>query len=195
MQTETTTKRLFTVDEYYKIAGAGIIKEGERTELINGEIIQVSSMGALHGGAVTAATDFLLPLFKGMAQVRVQLPIHLNQFNEPEPDISLVRPRRDSYRLRHPEPADVLLILEISHTSLHYDREVKLPVYAAARIRDVWIEDLTSEVLLVFRDPSKGSYKTSLTFHRGDSVWLLAFPEIAFPVEQLLGPGPATPQL
>jgi Uma2 family endonuclease len=187
MQTETATKKLFTVDEYYRMSEAGILKRDQRTELINGEIIEMSSMNALHAAGVGRAGDFLGPLFRGKAHVRVQLPIRLDQFNEPQPDISIVKPRADFYKAGHPQPADVLLILEISHTTLPYDRDVKLPVYAACHITEVWIEDLAKEFLLVFRQPSKGHYRTRLTLTRNDSLALLAFPEIEFSVAELLG--------
>ena len=187
-----TTKKLFTVDEYYRMAEAGILREGQRTELINGEIIEMSPMGSRHAAAVSRADDFLSPVFKGKALVRPQLPIRLDDFNEPEPDICLVKPRRDHYELRHPGPGDVLLILEVSDTSLEYDRDVKLRTYAAARILEVWIEDLKEQTLLVFRNPFGKAYKTSLNLRQGASVFLHAFPEIAFPVDELLGPGTAT---
>jgi len=141
MQTETTTKKLFTVDEYYKMAEAGIFTESERTELINGEIFEMSPIGAYDSAAVSRATDLFVPLFKGKATVQVQQPVRLNEFSELQPDISLVIPRRDYYRLRHPGPSDVFLALEISDTSLRFDRDVKSRAYAAARIRETWIEE------------------------------------------------------
>src|SRR5215470_7680770 len=103
--------------------------------------------------------DLFVPLFKGKALVQVQLPVRLNEFSELQPDISLVAPRRDYYRLGHPGPSDVYLALEISATSLRFDRDVKSKAYAAARIGEVWIQDLQNSALLVFRDPSKGEYK------------------------------------
>jgi Uma2 family endonuclease len=183
------TKKLFTVDEYYRMVEAGILKEGRGTELIAGEIIEMSAMGPRHCAAVNRADESLTLTFKGRALVRVQLPVRLNQFSEPEPDITLVRLRQDFYERRHPLPADVLLVFEISDTSLPYDINVKLPTYAAVRIPEVWIEDLARETLSVFRHPARGAYTTLLELHRGDSVSLLAYPEIAFPVESLLGPG------
>jgi Uma2 family endonuclease len=186
MQTEAT-KKLFTVDEYYRMAEAGILTEENRTELISGEILEMSAMGARHRAAVNRASHFLIPLFGEKAQVSIQLPVRLDEFNEPQPDICFLSPRRDFYESTHPGPSDVFMILEISDTSLHYDRDVKLEVYAGARIREVWIEDLVSQSLMIFRDPSTKMYKTSLTFCRGDVVSLLAFPEIAVQVSELLG--------
>jgi Uma2 family endonuclease len=186
MQTEAT-KKLFTVDEYYRMAETGILAEDIRTELINGEVIEMSPMGARHASGVTRITDLLVPVFKGKALLRGQLPLRLNEFNEPQPDAAFVKVRQDYYRGRHPGPDDTLLAIEVSDTSLEYDRDVKSEVYAAVRILEFWIVDLAGDVLLVFRDPSKGKYQTCLTFHRGDSITPLAFPEISIQVSDLLG--------
>ncbi|PYS53951.1 MAG: Uma2 family endonuclease [Acidobacteria bacterium] len=186
MRTETT-KKLFTVDEYYKMVDVGILQEGDRTELIEGEIIQMSPMGSLHAAVVTGVNDVLVPLFKGKALLRPQLPLRLNEFNEPQPDVVLLKPRQDCYSSRHPGSADVFLVMEISDSSLKYDRDVKLRIYAAARLPEVWIADLAGNVLLVYRDPSGKGYGTSLTFRRGDSLSCSRFPEIQLAVDELLG--------
>lgn len=186
MQTEAT-KKLFTVYEYYQMAETGILSEHVRTELINGEVIEMSAMGVRHRAAVNRASDLLVPMFKGKAQISVQLPVRLNDFNEPQPDICFLKPRRDFYETKHPGPTDVFMVMEVSDTSLGYDRDVKLGVYAAARVPEVWIEDLVNQTLMVFRDPSRKAYKTSLNFRRGESVSLLAFPEIPIAVSDLLG--------
>jgi len=187
MQTEAT-KKLFTVDEYYKMAEIGILPDHIRTELINGEIIEMSAMGARHASSVSRITEFLVPLLKGRAQLRPQLPLRLNDYNEPMPDFCFVRPRLDFYGRKHPGAGDTLLAIEVSDTSLRYDRDVKAGVYASTRVQEFWIVDLTGDVLLVFREPSKGAYKSSLELHRGESVSLLAFPEINIEVAELLGP-------
>ena len=186
MQTEAT-KKLFTVYEYYKMAEIGVIRD-RRTELINGEIIEMSPMGARHASAVGRITEFMAPLLKGKAHLRPQLPLRLNEYNEPEPDLCFVKPRLDHYGKKHPGSGDTLLAIEVSDSSLRYDRDVKSGVYAASRIAEFWIVHLAGDVLLVFRAPSKGAYKSSLTLHRGESVALLAFPEIEIAVADLLGP-------
>src|SRR5438093_3105435 len=121
METETT-KKLFTVDDYYKMVDAGILREGDRTELIDGEIIEMSPMGPDHAAVVSRVNDLLVPLFKGKALLRPQLPLRLNKFNEPQPDVVLLKPRQDCYSSRHPGSADVFLVMEISDSSLKYDR-------------------------------------------------------------------------
>jgi len=187
MQTETT-KKLFTVAEYYKMYEAGIFAPDERTELIDGEIITMSPMGLPHGSSVMRATDFLVPLLKGKALVSVQVPVDLDEYNEPVPDLCLLKPSEDYYASRRADPSDVLLVIEISETSLAYDSGRKLRAYARARIGEYWILNLKDQTLLVFRDPANKRYATRLTFHRGDSISVNAFPETVFHAEDLLGP-------
>jgi Uma2 family endonuclease len=185
MQTETT-KKLFSVDEYYKMVDAGILSERDRTELINGEIIQVSPMGSRHAAVVTRVTNLLIPLFKDKALLRPQLPLRLNKFNEPEPDIVLLKHRQDCYSSGHPGPSDVFLVVEISASSLRYDRDVKLPIYAMSRLPEVWIVDLRQESVLVNRDPGDRGYATLLHLERGAKVSCLAFPDIELDLNDVL---------
>ena len=181
------TKKLFTVDEYYRMVEAGILTGQDRTELIDGEIIEMSAMGSRHAAVVTRVNDMFVSLFKGKALLRPQLPLRLNEFNEPEPDIAVLKPSQDCYASRHPGPADVFLVLEISDSSLKYDRDIKLPIYAAAGVPEVWIADLPNDALLVYRDPSGKGYKNALVFRRGDSLHCLAFPDARLAMNDILG--------
>jgi Uma2 family endonuclease len=191
MQTETT-KKLFTVEEYYRMADAGILAQDARTELVGGEVIQMSPMGSSHAWAITRATHLFIESLREKAQVRVQLPLRIDSFSELEPDLCLVNPALN-YERRHPGPADVFLVMEIAVASLSYDRDIKLPIYAAAQIPEVWIADLVNESLFVFRVPSDKDYKTFLAFERSGSVSPLAFPEVVFDVFSLLGKNKAQP--
>ena len=180
-------KKLFTVDEYYRMAEAGILGPEDRVELIDGEIIQMSPIGVRHLGCVNAATALFTAAFGVRAVISVQNPLQLNDYTEPEPDIVLLKPRKDFYRHKHPYANDALLVVEVSDTTLRYDRNVKLPRYAAAGVPEVWIENLEDDELLVYRDPVGKIYSTTLTLHAGDSVSVLAFPETIFKVEEILG--------
>ena len=181
------TKKLFTVDEYYQMAEAGILKPEDRVELIEGEIIQMSPIGNRHAGCVNRATDLFTFLFRGKAVVTVQNPVRLNIYNEPQPDLVLAKPRADYYASKHPTGEDTFLVLEVADTALRKDRKVKLPIYARLGVPEVWIEDLKHDLILVFRDRADTGYKKSLTFRPGDSLSAAAFPEITFKVEDLLG--------
>ena len=180
------TRKLFTVDDYYKMLDAGILCEDDRVELIEGEIIEMSPMGSRHAAVVSSVTEALVSLFKGKALLRPQLPLRLNEFNEPEPDIAVVKPRPDRYSSRHPGPTDALLVIEISVSSLRYDRDVKLPIYAASQVPEVWIAHLRAATVLVYRDPAGTHYATHLKYGRGESLSCLAFPEIQVAIDDLL---------
>ena len=186
MQPQAAKKR-FSVDEYYKMARVGILRDEVPNELIDGEIIEMSPMGSRYAAAVSRISHRLGSSMQGKALLRIQLPLRLDAYNEPQPDISFVKVRRDFYEFRHPGPADVLFVLEIFESSFNYSRDIKSGVYAAVRIPEFWLLDLANSALLVFRGPSLGDYKTFLKFQRGDSLSMLAFPEIEIAVSDLLG--------
>jgi Uma2 family endonuclease len=181
------TKKLFTVDEYYRMADAGIFNEDDRVELIEGEIIEMSPIGIKHMACVDRATHLLISSLKGKALVSVQNPLRLNNYNEPQPDIVVLKPRADYYATKPHTPEDTLFVLEVSDTTLRYDMKVKLPIYAATSVSEVWIENLQEGLILVFRDPTGKHYKSQLSLKRGDTVSPLAFPDLVLKVEDLLG--------
>ena len=186
MRTEVTRK-LFTVDEYHRMGEAGILHEDSRVELIEGEIIEMSPVGNRHIACVNRATALFSARLAGKAIVSIQNPVVLSRITEPQPDVVLVRPRDDYYASERMSSEHTFLVIEVSDTTLRYDRNRKLPLYAKSGVPEVWIEDLQGDVILVFRDPGPKTYATFLVFRRGDSISLLAFPDIAFKVEDLLG--------
>jgi Uma2 family endonuclease len=186
MQVEVT-KKLFTVDEYYQMAQAGILGPEDRVELIDGEIIQMSPIGHRHAGTVNRLNHLFVASFAGRAVVSVQNPIQLNNYTEPEPDILLLKPRADYYASKKVWAEDALLIVEVAETTLRYDRDIKVPRYAAAGIPEVWIENLSEDELLIYREASLDGYRVSISLHRGDSVSPAAFPDVVFKLEDLLG--------
>ena len=186
MRTDST-KKLFTVDDYYRMDTLGISSEGVRTELVKGEIIEMNPMRARHAAAVNRVGDRMVSLLEDKTLLRAQLPLRLNACNEPQPGLALVKARRDFYEFRHPGPADVFLVIEISDTSLDYDRDVKVGVYAAARIPEFWVLNLVGSALLVFRSPSRGDYRTLLRYQRGEHLSMFAFPDIEIAMADLLG--------
>lgn len=147
------------VDDYYKMAEAGILRREDRVELVDGEIIDMNPIGSPHA----ALTNRLARLFTravadATALVAVQTPLRLDNFNEPEPDLMLLRPRADDYRASHPGASDVLLLVEVSDSSLTYDRGAKLDLYARFGIAEIWIVDIAGAAIEVFRNPADGAY-------------------------------------
>lgn len=154
----------YTVDEYYRMGDSGILKQGDRVELIEGEIVDMVPVGSAHVGIVNRLNRLLVQALGDRAIVSVQNPVRLSAFSEPEPDIALLRPRDDFYSGAHPGPTNVLLIIEVSDSSLDYDRDVKLPLYARHEIPVVWLIDIQRKQLLVFRSPTREGYRDQLVF-------------------------------
>src|SRR5262245_28125691 len=184
MKTEVT-KKLFTVDEYYRMAEVGILTQDDRVELIDGEIVEMSPIGNRHHACVNRANTFFNEAFGRRAVVGNQSPLRLSKYTEPVPDVTVLKPVPDFYASRECRPDDVLFLVEVSDTTLKYDKNIKLPRYAAAGVVEVWIEDLTNNLLLVFRNPAGKAFQTSLVLHPGDSISPLAFPEVTLKVDDL----------
>ncbi len=147
-------KRLFTVGEYHRMAEAGILHELDHVELIDGEIFQMSPIGDRHAVCVSRTTTLFIRAFGDRAVVSPGNPVRLTDWTEPQPDVVVFKPRSDFYAKKRPTTKDLLFIVEVSDTTLSYDRKIKLPRYAEAGIPELWIEDLKNDVIQVHRDPS-----------------------------------------
>ena len=168
------------VDDYHRMAEAGILGEDDRVELIDGELIDMAPIGQDHAATVNGLAHALLFACGERAIVSVQNPLRLDRLNEPQPDVAIFRPRPDFYRTGPlPGPADVLLVVEVADTTLRYDRTVKLPRYARAGIAEVWVVDLRRRVVDVHRMPAGDGYATVDPHGPDDTVALALAPEIA----------------
>ena len=180
-------RRRFTVDEYYRMAEVGILSHQERVELVDGEIVEMSPIGSWHAACVAILNRLFSRLLGDRAVLWVQNPVRLGPRSEPEPDVCLLRPPLDSYRKAHPVPEDVLLLIEVADTTLQYDRSVKVPMYARAGIREVWIIDLAGDAVLIYRTPSPEGYLREGRVGRGGSFAPEAFPDATLAVDDILG--------
>jgi Uma2 family endonuclease len=183
----TALRHRFTVDEYYAMAEAGILNEDDRVELIEGEIIEMSPINAPHAGHVKRLIRLFTKRLGDKMLLDVQNPVRLGDYSEPQPDIALLKPRADDYTKSHPKPADVKLLVEVSDSTVDYDRDVKAPLYARAKISEMWLANLPEKRLEVFRDPSPKGYKTRQLLEHTDTISPLAFPEVTFRVSEIVG--------
>lgn len=177
-------RRLFTVDEYYAMAKHGILKPDERVELLDGEIVRMNAIGSPHAWCVKRLIRTFAP-FPDRFILSVQDPLRLSNISEPEPDIAILQP--DTPENRHPEPQDVLLVIEVADSSIRLDRRRKLQMYARAGIFEYWIVDLNADRIEVYRDPVRSRYRSVMLLRRGDTVSPIFAPDLVVDVSTVLG--------
>ncbi len=178
-------RRRFTVDEYHRMAEAGILSEDDRVELIEGEIVHMTAIGGAHLDCVNRLTRLLVTRVGARADVSVQNPVRLDRYSEPQPDLALLQPR--PYAPGLPGPRDVFLLVEVADTSAACDRQVKVPLYARAGITEVWLVNLERKAVEVYRDPAPAGFRSVQTFARGQLVSPFAFPDVVLTVDEVLG--------
>jgi Uma2 family endonuclease len=178
--------RRFNVDEYYRMGEAGIFGTEERVELIRGAIVQMNPIGNPHAECCDRLNEMLVLAFTKRAKIRVSNPIRLDEMSEPQPDFAILK-LRDKPRETHPKADEVLVAIEVSVSSIRYDRNVKAPLYAEFGIPEYWLVDLESETIEVRRKPIKSGYEELQTLRRGDQLRCLAFSDTALDVAAILG--------
>lgn len=172
-------------DTYHAMVSAGIFSEDDKIELINGYLIKKMSIGSKHGSTVTRLARLLIKQLDDQAVVTIQNPITINEFSEPEPDVVVAKPQDDFYADGHPTPKDILLLIEVADTSLAFDRNAKIPLYAAADVPEAWLVDLIANEITVFRKPEGAVYRESEVFKSGQSIPLPGFAEASIAVSDL----------
>ena len=182
------TLRLWTVEEYHQMAEAGIFHPEERVELIAGQIIRMLAKGTAHGSAVGRTDKLLQNRLGEQAWIRIEQPVVLDDFSEPEPDVAVVRLDPLDYADHHPTPSEVYLIIEVADSSLKYDRETKAKAYAKSGIADYWVLDVIDRKLYRFREPTQEGYHSEVIVSEGASVSLLQFPDVAIALQDILPP-------
>jgi Uma2 family endonuclease len=187
--TETTLQlRMWTVEEYHRMAEAGIFGADERVELLEGKIIWMIAKGTAHRSAVSRTDRLLQNRLKNLALICVQDPVKLNDRSEPEPDIAVVKVDTLDYADHHPTPSEVYLIIEVADSSLKLDCETKAKAYSQAGIRDYWVLDVVNRQLHVFREPTPEGYKTEKILSEDTAIAPLEFPDLQILVLEMLPP-------
>ncbi len=176
----------FTVTDYHRMTEAGILTEGSRVELIRGQIVDMAAIGTPHFGMVNRLNQLLTRLVEDRGLGSVQNPVRLDDGSEPQPDVVILRPRRDYYETTFPRPGDVLLLIEVADSSLAYDRAVKAPLYADAGIVEYWIVDLVDRIVEVFREPANDRYAQTQRIGADGVLQILALPGAALHAADVL---------
>ncbi|MBC7912460.1 MAG: Uma2 family endonuclease [Pyrinomonadaceae bacterium] len=180
-------KRWFSVDEFYRMAEAGILTADDRVELIEGEIIEMSPIGSRHAACVNRLNTLLSRQLGQAAIISIQNPIRIDDYSEPEPDAAVLKPREDFYAVDHPTPGDVLLVVEVADTSVEYDRKIKLPLYARASVPEVWLVNLPQATIEIYRQPLDGTYREIHLVKHGESLVSQVSPNLTLEAVDILG--------
>lgn len=187
MVTEALIHR-FDIETYHRLISDGILREDDRVELIEGRLVDMTPIGSRHSAVVKRLNSLFTRKVQGLAIVGVQDPIQLiPEQSEPEPDITLLKYREDFYSSDLPKGEDVLLVIEVADTSLDYDRETKIPLYAQAKIQEVWLVNLLENCIEIYSSPSSSGYEFRRTVREDQTVSPKEFSDISLTANQILG--------
>ena len=166
--TQNLQKFLFNVDDYYKLAAVGIIGSEDKVELIKGEIVNMSPSNSMHAHVINVLNRKFSKVTGDLFFISVQNPLRIGNYSEPEPDVLLVKPK--SYKDQHPVPNDVLILVEVSASTLRFDQTIKKELYAEAGIPEYWIVNLIDQKVEVYTSPEKNTYLNESSFGLQDVV-------------------------
>jgi Uma2 family endonuclease len=179
-------KHLTNLDEWKRLGEANIFPPGSRLELINGEIIEMAPIGSNQSGHINRLTQILSRLVLDQAIVSVHNPVQLNDLSEPEPDLMLLKPSSDFYSSHHPDASHVLLLVEVADSSLKFDQNQKLRLYAMHNIPEYWLLNIKDTCLEVYRKPYDGLYAEKTTLYSDDKITLSQFKNISLSIADIL---------
>ena len=180
------TKKLFTVQEFQHICDAGVFHPDSRFELIRGDIIEMPNPTKRHAGRVNKLNRVFTSKLGESVIVCIQNPMFANETSEPKPDVVICKPLPELFGPFEPDPGDVLLLVEISDTSVRYDTRIKAPLYAQGGIPEYWLLNIPGEVVEVRTHPEGGEYRRVEAYRRGQIITPQMLPGVTFTVEELL---------
>ena len=167
--------RLWTTTEYHRMVESGLLNEKSKVELLNGQIIEMSPIGTFHASCVKCISKLIRLLVGDQGIIGVQDPVMLNEYNEPEPDISILKYKKNFYADAHPGPDDILLVIEVADSSLSFDQEFKFPIYAEAGVNECWLVNIKEKQVERFSSPSTVGYQQREVYTQKDSIALLEY--------------------
>ena len=180
-------RKRFRADEVHKMTEIGILPEASGWELIDGYLIDKMSIGSKHASTVKRLNRKLSLIVEDKAIISVQDPIHINEYNEPEPDIALLKPHEDFYAESHPRPNEVLLLIEVSDSTVEYDREIKKTLYAEAGIAEFWLVNLKENTVERYSSPKNGSYRLAEILEPGETIKAGTIENLELKITEILG--------
>ena len=184
------TVKKFTIEDYHRLTQLGFFQEDDKVELIRGEIIEMAAKGKLHATINRRLLRELTNIIDQLATLQSQDPIFLSNYSEPEPDLVILKNKEDDYLSSHPHPEDILLLIEISDSSLEYDQTTKLSVYGENNITDYWIFNLVEYCLECYSEPYQNlkgefGYRQKLIYLPNELVTLPCFPDLTLDLSKV----------
>lgn len=180
-------RKLFSVREYEELIATGFFTGKKRVELIEGELIEKMTQGDPHIGCINRLNRIFMRNLSDDFIVSVQNAIVVNPYSAPEPDVAILRFREDFYASGKAKPEDVLLVIEVSDSTVRYDRQTKMPLYARAGIEEAWLVNLPRKVLEIHRSPVNGKYEVAQKLGKNESIAPLSLPELQLKVAEIIG--------
>lgn len=178
--------RRWTIADYHRMIESGILTADDRVELLDGYVTEMVPQDPPHASTADEGSDYLKALFNGRAKVRAQLPVTLSDHSEPEPDIAVVRLDQNRYRDRHPNPADIFLLIEVADATLTRDCTHKAKLCAQADVPEYWVVDVNQRQVIIFRNPQGGRYQFETALNSTDQIAPTAFPDLTVQLKNIL---------
>lgn len=182
-------KHPISAAEYLRMGEAGVFAPDARLELIEGEIIEMAPIGSPHAGCVNKLAQQFIERAGRTAVVAVQNPVIISNLSVPQPDLAVLKARADYYAGSHPETADVYLMVEVADTTLKFDVGRKATIYARCGIAELWVVDVNSRTIQVFRKPRENGYGETFSVRTGAHIACAALAAIAVDVSELFVTG------
>ena len=177
----------FNVEEFRKMTEVGILPEESGWEVIDGYLIDKMSIGSKHASTVKRLNRIFTNLVGNEAIISIQDPIRVDEYNEPEPDVALLKSRKDFYAESHPTPQDVLLLIEVSDSTVEFDREIKKTLYAKAEVAEFWLVNLKENTVECYSSPKNGNYRLAKILEKGKTIKSETIEKLTLQVEEILG--------
>lgn len=174
-----------TIDLYQQMGEKGLLTPEDRVQLIEGEILEMPPIGTRHGSVTGRLDKWLNRAVGDAAIVRLGNPVNLGQYSQPQPDLMLLKPRADDYVASHPGPEHVFLAVEVSDSTLEFDKGRKLELYARFAIPEYWVIDVNSRSIEAYSGPANGEFRSAVKYRIQDTIWPRAFPQVRTAVKEL----------
>jgi Uma2 family endonuclease len=186
----TPTRTRISTNRYQLMVATGVLTKYDRIELIEGDMLDMAPMGSKHSAITSRLNELFVLAVERSATVVVGGPVNLGEFSQPQPDLMLLKRRVDFYSGKTPEAADVLLLIEVSDSSLAFDQSVKLNLYSRYGVAEYWVVDVEGKRVVTYREPAAKVYVRTLEFTAADTVTPQAFPDIKIAVGEIFGHAP-----